>query len=115
MLRMGRMLGQQQNYDDWPPYASSHQLTIQLTNSLCFWGLRYERLDAAGPKKECTHRRELGAVCVPVMNSQFCSSAVLQVVHLCKLCSSASSASSAVLQLPQHPPNPPHPHPVLRS
>ena len=50
MLRMGRMLGQQQNYDDWPPYASSHQLSIQLTNSLCFLGLRYERLDA-GPKK----------------------------------------------------------------
>jgi hypothetical protein len=91
-----------------PAHDPTHQLTV-------FLGLRYERLDAAGPKKECTHRRELGAVCVPVMNSQFCSSAVLQVVHLCKLCSSASSASSAVLQLPQHPPNPPHPHPVLRS
>jgi hypothetical protein len=51
MLRMGRMLGQQQNYDDWPPYASSHQLTIQLTNSLCFWGCATRDSMRRAPKK----------------------------------------------------------------
>jgi hypothetical protein len=74
-----------------PAHDPTHQLTV-------FLGLRYERLDAAGPKKECTHRRELGAVCVPVMNSQFCSSAVLQ---FCKLFTSASCAVLPVLPVLQ--------------